>query len=280
MAQNSRKLNSLLVVVALALVATVVFAMNRRNAPPPAATAALISTPVPDSVMADLTSIPAATWEHAGTIGATVPIFVGTADTTAGKPVVLYIGALYCPYCAAARWSVVAALSRFGRFSGLKYSASSSEDVFPSTPTLSFAGATYTSSFIEFQSVELQGAEPVGGRYPTLETPTAEQEALITKYDGPPYLSKESAGGIPFMLVGGRYMWSGSPYNPGLLAGRTHEEIAASLPTGTESAAQAILANANEITAAICAVDGHQPASVCGSAPVAQAVKTLPTRVP
>ncbi len=280
MAQNPKKLNSLLVVVALALVATIVFAVNRRHATPPAAAAALISTPVPDSVMTAFTSITPATWERAGTTGATVPIFVGTADTTAGKPVILYIGSLYCPYCAAARWSVIAALSRFGQFSGLTYSASSSVDVFPSTPTFSFYGGHYTSQYIDFHSVELQGAEPVAGRYPTLETPTQAQEALIEKYDGPPYLDKASAGGIPFMLVGGRYMWSGSPYNPGLLAGQTHAGIAASLPTGSGPAAQAILANASEITAAICAVDGNQPKDVCTGAPIPQAVKALPTKVP
>ncbi len=280
MAQNPKKLNSLLVVVALALVATVVFAVNRRHATPPAAAAALLSTPVPDSVMADFTSIAPATWERVGTMGATVPIFVGTADTTAGKPVVLYIGALYCPYCAAARWSVIAALSRFGSFSGLSYSASSSQDVYPSTPTFSFYGGRYTSQYIDFHSVELQGAEPIGGRYPTLETPTQAQEALIEKYDGPPYLDKAAAGGIPFMLIGGRYMWSGSPFNPGLLAGQTHGEIAATLPAGSASAAQAILANANEIVAAICAVDGQQPAAVCSGAPIPQTVKALPTKVP
>ncbi|MGH7668461.1 MAG: DUF929 family protein [Gemmatimonadaceae bacterium] len=280
MAQNPKKLNSLLVVVALALVATIVFAVNRRHATPPAAAAALLPTPVPDSVMAAFTSIAPAAWERAGTMGATVPIFVGTADATAGKPVILYIGSLYCPYCAAARWSVIAALSRFGQFSGLTYSASSSQDVYPSTPTFSFYGGHYTSSFIDFQSVELQGAEPIGGRYPTLETPTPDQERLLRTYDGPPYMDKASAGGIPFMLVGGRYMWSGSPFNPGLLAGQTHAELAAALPTASGSAAQAILANANEITAAICAVDGHQPAAVCSGAPIPQAVKALPTKAP
>jgi thiol-disulfide isomerase/thioredoxin len=279
-AQNPKQLNSLLVVVGLALVATIAFAINRRGATPTADAATLIATPVPDSVMADFTSIPPATWEQAGTTGAAVPVFVGTADTTAGRPVVLYIGALYCPYCAAARWSVIAALSRFGRFSGLTYSASSSVDVYASTPTFSFSGGRYASQYIDFQSVELQGAEPIGGRYPTLETPTPEQEALIRKYDGPPYLDRQSAGGIPFMLVGGRYMWSGSPYNPGLLAGQTHAGIAGTLPGGSGSAARAILANANEITAAICAVDGNQPPDVCSAAAVRAAVKTLPTKVP
>jgi hypothetical protein len=280
-AQRPKSMNWLLVVVAIAIVATISFAMERQNAPRPAAAAANgIPVPVAQSVMDDLTTIPAPVWEQAGTANAAPPVFVGLADTTAGKPQVLYIGSLFCPYCAAARWSVIAALSRFGTFSGLSYSASSSSDVFPSTPTFSFHGGRYTSQYIDFESVELQGAELVGRQYPTLETPTDEQERLIRKYDGPPYLSANAAGGIPFMLVGGRYMWSGSPYNPGVLAGFTQATIAATLPTGTGNAAQAILANANEITATICAVDGQQPVSVCSSPAVQAAMKALPKKAP
>jgi hypothetical protein len=103
---------------------------------------------------------------------------------------------------------------------------------------------------------------------------------LIRKYDGPPYLDQASAGGIPFILIGGRYMWSGSPFSPAVLANRTQADIAATLPAGSGDAAQAILANANEITAAICAVDGQKPASVCSSAAVRQAIKALPAKVP
>ena len=34
-------------------------------------------------------------------------------------PEVLYLGAEYCPYCAAQRWTTIIALSRFGTWSGL-----------------------------------------------------------------------------------------------------------------------------------------------------------------
>src|SRR5438876_6623085 len=37
-----------------------------------------------------------------------------------GKPVVLYVGAQYCPFCAAERWALVLALSRFGHWAGLR----------------------------------------------------------------------------------------------------------------------------------------------------------------
>ncbi len=43
------------------------------------------------------------------------PILVGPT----GKPQFLYIGAEYCPYCAAQRWATIVALSRFGTFSKL-----------------------------------------------------------------------------------------------------------------------------------------------------------------
>ena len=44
-----------------------------------------------------------------------------TATDASGKtvPEILYMGAEYCPYCAAQRWSTIIALSRFGKFSGL-----------------------------------------------------------------------------------------------------------------------------------------------------------------
>ena len=62
-----------------------------------------------------------------------------------GKPIVLYVGGEFCPYCAAERWSPVVALSRFGTFSNLTLLRSSSTDMFPDTRTFSFAGSHYSS---------------------------------------------------------------------------------------------------------------------------------------
>src|SRR5438874_585634 len=62
----------------------------------------------------------------------------GTPLTKDGKPEVLYIGDEYCPYCAAERWAMAVALSKFGTFTGLRGIRSSSSDAFPSTPTLTF----------------------------------------------------------------------------------------------------------------------------------------------
>ena len=283
-------LNWILVIVAVALVATVVLAVQHRNlarqqaqemadaAAPPAQTA---PTPVSDAIMSDFEGIPADVWTRIGTADATKPIYVGDAEKQTGKPVVLYIGAGYCPYCAAARWSMIASLSRFGKFTGLTLTASSSVDVYPSTPTFSFYGAEYKSDYIELQSVELASSLIMAnGHYQPLEKTTPEQEALISKYDAPPYLPKAAAGGIPFILVGGRYMWSGSPFSPSVLAHHSQESIAATLPKGAGSAAELILSNANQLTAAICAVDGNKPKEVCSDPTIQKAVKALPNKVP
>ena len=76
-----------------------------------------------------------------------------------GKPEFLYIGAEYCPFCAAQRWAVVVALSRFGTFSQLYQTTSSSTDSYPSTPTFTFdpklyKAPLYTSQYVDFVPVE------------------------------------------------------------------------------------------------------------------------------
>lgn len=274
-----------LVVVVAALIITIAVAVNRRRSTQQAAETAAASMPaaqpVPVEVMRALETVPATAWRQAGTKGATVPVFVGDSDRADGKPVVLYIGAGFCPYCAAVRWPLVAALSRFGKFSGLTLGQSSTDDVFPATPTVSFYKSSYASEYVAFQSVELEGDMRLpNGRYNPLETPTPAQEALLQKYDAPPYVSGPGAGGIPFILVGGRYMWSGSPFNPSVLAGKSQAAIAASLAQAPGDVATPILTNANELTAMICAVDGGKPAPVCSAPEIQSAIKTLPAKTP
>ena len=60
------------------------------------------------------------------------------------------MGAEYCPYCAAERWALVMALSKFGTFTDLQGTTSSATDTNPSTPTFSFYGSTYTSKYLSF----------------------------------------------------------------------------------------------------------------------------------
>lgn len=95
------------------------------------------------------------------------------ALTADGKSKVLYVGAEFCPFCAAQRWPVVVALSRFGTWTGLGQTTSASDDVFPETATLSFHGAIYTSDYLSFTGVETSGRTKVNGQYAPLDEPSA-----------------------------------------------------------------------------------------------------------
>ncbi|HEY8801879.1 MAG TPA: DUF929 family protein [Candidatus Dormibacteraeota bacterium] len=179
-----------------------------------------------------------------------------------GLPEVFYYGAEYCPYCAAERWPIIIALSRFGTLSGLKTTTSSSTDVYPNTPTFTFHNATYTSQYVDFQSVETTDRD----RNP-LESPTAAQQALVSKYD--------TSGSIPFIDLGNRYASSGAMYLPDVLSGMTWQAIADSLAQPSSAQAKAILGSANLITAAVCKLTADQPSTVCSSTSIQAIEKTL-----
>ena len=184
-----------------------------------------------------------------------------------GKPIVTYVGAEYCPYCAAERWALAVALSRFGTFTNLSATHSASNDVYPNTQTLSFYGSSYSSPYVDFQPVEEATNQVVNGSYQTLQTPTAAQTALLTKYD--------SAGSIPFLDIANKYVVTGSSYSPQVLQGLSRDQIAAQLSDPSSAVAQAIDGTANDITAAICNVTGNQPSSVCNAPAIAAIAKKL-----
>ena len=131
----------------------------------------------------------------------------------------LYIGAEYCPYCAAERWSMIVALSRFGTFTGLATTRSAARngagtaEPYPNTATWTFANASFTSSYLTFTPVEefTNIPDKSTGGYTTLMTPTAAQQALLEKYDA------ANNGAIPFIDFGNKYMSVGATYDPGVL---------------------------------------------------------------
>ncbi|HSY14714.1 MAG TPA: DUF929 family protein, partial [Jatrophihabitantaceae bacterium] len=96
---------------------------------------------------------------------------------------------------------------------------------------------------------------------------------ILKTYDGPPYFSQ--AGAIPFIDIGGRYLVSGASYDPQLLQGMTHEQIAAALSDPTSPIAKAVDGTANAITAAVCASTARQPTTVCSTAGVQAAATAL-----
>ncbi|GAA2362103.1 DUF929 family protein [Dactylosporangium salmoneum] len=222
-------------------------------------------------ITAGVTSVPAATLDQVGKGSAQVLPTVVTGQQTlteGGKPLLLYVGAEYCPFCAAQRWPVVVALSRFGTFSNLALTTSAADDVFPNTPTLSFHGSTYTSQYIVFQGVETTTNVRKNGQYTPLDQLTAAQAQIVQKFNAPPYVPKDSAGSIPFMDFANRAVLAGSSYSPELLENHSHAQIVAAIKDPSTQLGGAIDGNANALTALICKLTGAQPADVCSSAAV------------
>ncbi|MFF0341491.1 DUF929 family protein [Kribbella sp. NPDC004875] len=229
------------------------------------------------SLVTALSSIPDSTFNAVGAEGVQAAPSAITAPplTANGKPKVLYIGAEFCPYCAAERWPVTVALSRFGTFSNLGTTHSSGSDVFPNTATLSFHGATYTSQYVAFTGVETTTNEQVGNGYKPLDTPTAEDQKTFDTYNKPPYVSSD--GSIPFVDLGGKFVSSGATYSPQILAGKTQTEIADALKDPSSPIAKSVIASANVYTAAICKLTNNQPAKVCSTEAVTAAAAKLGT---
>jgi hypothetical protein len=182
----------------------------------------------------------------------------GSPLTANAKPEVLYLGGEYCPFCAAERWAMVNAFSRFGTFTGLKAAHSSGADVYPNTPTYTFYGSTYTSKYITFTPVEEYGPESSV----TLQNPTSAQQALAQKYDPG---QNGQGGAIPFIDLGNKYVEVGNiaPLSPSMLQGMTWDQVAAAMANPTSTLGKAEIANANYLTAAVCKLTNNQPASAC-----------------
>jgi len=256
-----------IVLIVVALVAVRLVGSNGAGAGAP-------NQPAPDSLVAQLSKIDPSMFDQVGKgslQSMPIPVRANVERGPSGLPLVTYVGAEYCPFCAGERWPLIVALSRFGTFSGLELSHSSTTDVYPNTQTFSFVHATYSSPNVEFSSVELQSNVRSGSGYAQLQTPTPGQETLIRTYDAPPYVPAQSAGSIPFIDFGGQYMLSGASYDVGVLRGMTQEQIGDQLSNPSSPQTQAILGSANALTAAICSATGDTPAEVCGR----PTVKTL-----
>lgn len=253
----------LAIVISLVLVKTLGTSPAAR-----AGSGAATGTALPASVVAGVTSVPPATLNAVGTGTAapgTVTPVAGAPLSSAGKPEILYVGANYCPYCATERWPLTVALSRFGTFSGLHGIHSSPTDVYPSQPTLTYYGSTYTTRYLVFTPVETTTENP----NTPLQRPTAAEQAVLSQYDAPPYVPAADAGSIPFVDLGGRYLIHGAQYDPQVLQGLTWAQVASALRDPSSPVAQGADGAANMITAAICKMTGNQPASVCTSPAIA-----------
>ncbi len=223
-------------------------------------------------LVSDVTSVPASVLEAVGKgslAGDGLTRVSGPALTSGGKPELLYVGANFCPFCAAERWPVIVALSRFGTFSGLSTTHSSTTDVYPGTPTFTFYGSSYQSKYVSFVPVEETTNYRQGNSaspnvpYVPLQSPTATEQALLARYD-----AGADGSSIPFIDIGNKYvaMSNPAPYGPQDLSGKSWNQVAAALRDPSTTIAQGADAAANYLTAGICTLTGNQPATACSPA--------------
>jgi thiol-disulfide isomerase/thioredoxin len=250
------------------IVIVVAFIVVKSMSSTPTTPTSTARTPLPASVTKNITTVPASALASVGKGSVLqfnpVPItkVTGPALTSNGKPEMLYIGAEYCPYCAATRWSMAVALSRFGALSTpLRGIHSSSSDVYPNTATLTFYKTGYNSKYLVFTPVENEDINRS-----LLQPTTAEQNKVWARYE-----PDATQRGYPFISFGNKYVLKAPIYDPAVLKGLTWSQIAADLHNPSSPVAQGVLGGANYITAAICKMTNDQPASIC-AAPSIKAV--------
>ncbi len=248
----------------------------------------------PASMVDPVTSISTATYNAVGIAGQAVPFVVTKSQpalTSNHLPRLVYIGAEYCPYCAAARWSMVAALSRFGTFTGLKQSASSPAD--GNIPTFSFIGSTYKSKYLVFSPIEECNRLPACAG--PLQAVPSDLAKLYTTYDagtaGTGTIFSAGGAGIPFLDLANAFVESGDPPYLSSYFGADNGPLVNGGGLGVTGIAQAIhnpysavgkgiaadgfVVMANYLSAAICHVDGQQPSSVCATSGVRAAATAI-----
>jgi len=219
----------------------------RSGAQPPASASATATV---------LSEITAVTPQEASAVSldaeAIAPPSVTTGQpplTIGGKPGVVFIGGEFCPYCAAERWPIIMAFSRFGTFSGLTEISSSPWDSDPSTATFSFHGATYSSPALTLDAVEYESNDTHGLGTRTILQPLSPLEAQVWKtYDNNP--------GFPFLDIGNKVLVLSPSFDPTYMAGLNQADIASKLSNPDDPLTQRIVGTANYITAAICSILG------------------------
>ena len=246
--------------VGLVLVIVAAFIIVKSLAKP---AKSLGSGHLPAAVAKNITGVPATTLAKIGT-GALAPsglplkAISDTPLTSAGKPEMLYIGAEFCPYCAAMRWSMAVAMSRFGTFGPFTGIHSSSTDYAPNTATLTFLTQKYTSPYFTFTAIEHQKVSRA-----LLQPVTKAQQALWTKYD-----NSAQGPGYPFIDFGNKVVLTGPLYDPLVLKGLTWAQVASQLKDPNSVVAKNVNGAANYLTAAICKMTSNKPGSVCTAGPI------------
>ncbi len=179
-----------------------------------------------------------------------------------GKSLVYFLGAGFCPYCAAERWAIVKALGNFGSWQGIVDDRSAGRDEkYLNIPTLGFSNATYSSDYVEFI-----GRETADRNFgPLQELENKDYEILDTF--NPDQI-------IPFLLIDGQFTQVGSGYSPRLLEGMDHARVNRELTDPNSEVGKAMRAEIENVTTLVCKSTG-------GKAPVCESknIKSLVGRI-
>ncbi|MFZ0830178.1 MAG: DUF929 family protein [Thermoplasmata archaeon] len=171
--------------------------------------------------------------------------------TSGGKPVYFFFGSAACPFCSASSWAMVVALNQFGTLTGTSYAYSSPTDqAGPNTPETVLANARLASPYIALQVAE------------STYTASIQLPGFANEYQNAYYAAYDSAGYIPFVVVGGQYFTWHSLVDPAALAGMTAAEVQEQINAHSGTCWVAISPAADWLTAYLLKVDGGQPASL------------------
>jgi len=264
-------------VVVVLVVVFVVVKVTSNNTPSASVNGKTISAPVdtvaPLALVNKVESVPNSVANAVGIPSTSVvnPPTVKKGEpalTIDGKPGAVFIGGEFCPFCAAERWSIIMAFSKFGTFSNLKETTSSPWDTDPSTPTFSFYGATYQSNYITFDTSEHATNDKDGVGTSSALQPLTKQEANL-------WQTYDNDAGFPFLDIGNKALVTSPSYVPTVLAGLDQDDVASKLTNPKDPVTQSIVGTANYLTAAICATTGQKPASVCSVPAIGKAAKAM-----
>ncbi|HVX02556.1 MAG TPA: DUF929 family protein [Nitrososphaera sp.] len=161
-----------------------------------------------------------------------------------GKSLVYFMGAGFCPFCAAERWAIVKALERFGKWEGVAEDKSADHDEkYLNVPTFNLARAKYASDTVEFA-----GKETADRNFDPMQELDDKDYEILDMYN-PDQM-------IPFLLVDGQYMQVGAGYSPELIQNMTHDKVEAELSNPNSAIGKAINVEIDNITALICKATG------------------------
>jgi thiol-disulfide isomerase/thioredoxin len=249
-------------VLLVGVIALVVFALTDT----PVTVRVVHRTVTAPAVLHSLATVPAATFNTVGVTGQP------RLRSASGKPEIFFVGAEYCPFCAAERWAVVVALARFGTFGALDDMQSSNTSVFPGVQTFSFVHASYTSRYVDFNGIELYSNVPdAHGVYTRIATLTSAQQATVDRYRS----SVGTTEPFPFVDVDNVVVAPSAGFSPSTLERLSQGTIVGDLKQAVTPESRAIVASANYLTAGICTATHQQPASVCLSKGVRAADEAL-----